>query len=155
VTFSAFDRGLKMLERRPHFRREVEQKLARAGCEGAAIDEAVDRLTKLGYLDDVPIAKSHAAMLADRKGYGAMRVRAELIRRGASPEAVVSAMASLSPEGDLDRARGVVAKWWRKGGADRAALARHLDRRGFDRRVIFTILKELAPDGEGESFAEE
>lgn len=151
----AFDRAIRMLERRPHFRREVEEKLARAGHEAPEIEQAVDRLATLGYLDDVPIAKSHAAMLAGRKGYGATKVRAELVRRGASPEAVVSAMASLSPEGDLDRAREVAARWSRKAGTDRAVLARHLDRRGFDRRVIFTILKELAPDGEGEAFAEE
>lgn len=151
----AFDRALKLLELRPHFRREVELKLERAGFEREAVDAALEKLVRLGYLDDAPIARIHAQTLASRKGYGVARVRLELLRRGASPEAVTGALESLTPEGDLDRAREVTARWSRKSAPNRAALARHLDRRGFDRRVIFTILKELAPDGGGESFAEE
>ncbi|MGE0641329.1 MAG: regulatory protein RecX [Thermoanaerobaculia bacterium] len=152
---SAFDRAARLLERRPHFRREIEQKLARAGHEIDEIDEAVQRLTRLGYLDDLPAARSFAAQLAERKGYGVKRIRSELARRGADEEAIAGALAALPADGDFDRAREAAGRWQRRGGDAPAALARHLDRRGFDRRVIFAVLKELAPAAGGESFADE
>jgi regulatory protein len=157
----AFERALRMLERRPHFRREIEQKLGRAGSPPEEIAEALARLAKLGYLDDAAFARGHAAVLAERKGYGRNRIRQELLRRGAPAEVVAEAVAALSgsgegePDADLERAREAVRRWAKRGSADRAALARHLDRKGFDRRVIFTVLKELAPDGASESFADD
>ena len=144
-----------MLERRPHFRAELARKLARAGCEAGEIEEALARLTRLGYLDDLPAARSFAAQLAERKGYGVKRIRAELARRGADEEAIAGALAALPADGDLGRAREAAGRWRRRGGGAPAALARHLDRRGFDRRVIFAVLKELAPAAGGESFADE
>jgi regulatory protein len=153
----AIDRALKLLEQRPHFAREVERKLARAGYERAEIEAALARLGELGYLDDAAHARSHAATLAERRGYGAMRIRAELARRGAAPEAAAAAIAGVSPEAELDRAREAARKFLRRSGAgDRVpALGRHLARKGFDRRAIFTVLKELAPEAAGESFAED
>jgi regulatory protein len=154
----AFDRALKLLELRPHFAREVERKLARAGYGRDEIAAAIARLGELGYLDDATHAKNHAATLAERKGYGATRIRAELARRGATGEAIGSALASVDPDAELARAREAAEKWLRKNRSEAAALARHLSRKGFDRRAIFTVLKELgsAPeDTEGESFAEE
>jgi len=154
----AFDRALRLLELRPHFAREVERKLERAGYEATEIETAVRRLAELGYLDDAAHAKSHAATLGDRKGYGTTRIRAELVRRGASSDSIAAALAGGGGEADLVRAREAAAKWLRRGSKDRAALARHLGRRGFDRRAIFTVLKELdsAPENtEGESFADD
>jgi regulatory protein len=155
---SAFDRALRLLERRPHFRREVEQKLTRNGYERDEIAAAVARLAELGYLDDAVIARGHATVLAERRQLGALRIRQELARRGAAPEAVATALDSLDPDSELERAREAARKWTRRRTGDAAALARHLDRKGFTRRVIFTVSKELAPypaHAEGEPFADE
>lgn len=162
MPLSAFDRALKYLELRPHFRREVEVKLRRAGFEAVEVAEVVSRLAKLGYLDDMTLARSFAATLAARKRQGASRIRQELLRRGAPPEAVAAALAGADPNDEIERAREAARKWRRaasRNGAGAAdALARHLARKGFDRRVIFSVLKELAPSGgdaESEAFAED
>jgi hypothetical protein len=75
---------------------------------------------------------------------------------------VAAALAGADPGDELERARAAGRKWTRsgsrRGSGTAAALARHLARKGFDRRVIFSVLKELAPtdgDPEGEAFAEE
>jgi SOS response regulatory protein OraA/RecX len=61
-------------------------------------------------------------------------------------EAVEGAVARISPEEDLERARAAAARWRRSGGSDPDALARHLDRKGFARHAIFRVLREFAPD---------
>ena len=154
----AFDRALKLLELRPHFAREVERKLARAGYERGEVEAAILRLGELGYLDDATHARNHATTLAERKGFGAARIRAELARRGAAGEAIGSALATVDPDAEIARAREAAEKWLRRNRREEPALARHLARKGFDRRAIFTVLKELGAhpaDTEGESFAEE
>jgi regulatory protein len=147
---AAFERALRLLERRPHFRREVEQKLGRAGCDRAEIVAAVERLAALGYLDDAGNARRHAASLAERKGYGTSRIRAELARRGAPPDAIEEAVGGATKgegrENELARARAQADRWRRtgRGGAD--ALARHLARRGFAAADVFAIVREQFPD---------
>lgn len=158
TTLSAFERALRMLERRPHFEREVELKLSRAGYEADEIAAAGARLRALGYLDDATLAKSFAATLAARKRHGVARIRQELLRRGAPAPAVAAALAGADPEAELARAREAAERWRRRSAAAPDALARHLARKGFDRRVIFTVLKELASaeaEASGESFADD
>lgn len=144
---SAFDRAVRLLERRPHFRREVELKLARAGFAPEEIDAAVARLTELGHIDDAAHAKSYAASLALRKRYGAARIRQELARRGAAPAAIAAALEGGDRESELERARDAATAWSRKGGGKATVLARHLERRGFASDVVLRVLRERFPDG--------
>lgn len=70
-----------------------------------------------------------------------MRIAAELRRRGAADEAVTAALAEL-PDDDTPQAREAAERWQARGGHDPAALARHLARKGFSQRAIFTVLRE-------------
>ena len=74
----------------------------------------------------------------EQKAEGRLRLKAELIRRGVSGEAVAAALAEV-PEDDLEAAREAAAKWARSHRPDPAALARHLARKGFSRRAIFAV----------------
>jgi SOS response regulatory protein OraA/RecX len=133
-----------LLALRPHFRRELEVKLARAGYEHGEIGEALDKLARLRLVDDTALARAFVETVARRKGWGRMRVLQELARRGASEEATQAALAGRSPDADLEAARKA-ARRWRAKSADPAALARHLSRRGFASSAIFKVLKEMAP----------
>jgi len=73
-----------------------------------------------------------------RGAEGRPRLRAELERRGAPPDAVAAALDEL-PDDDLPAAREAARRWH---GKSAAALARHLARKGFSRRAIFAVLKE-------------
>jgi regulatory protein len=145
---SAFDRAVRLLSARPHFREELRRKLIQKGHDAGEVDEALSRLAALGYLDDAALAIAEAERLRERQGLGRRAVAARLSRKGAGRSAVAAAEAGDDAAGELERARETAAKWLRGGRAAADALARHLDRKGYPRHVIFRVLRELLPDAE-------
>ena len=135
---SCYDRASELLAARPHFRGELAVKLARRGYPQPEIEQALARLERQGYLDDLAAARGLLARRQERGALGLPRLRAELVRRGAAPEAVAAALAEL-PEDDLPAAAAAARRWH---GSSPQALARHLERKGFSRRAIFAVLKE-------------
>jgi regulatory protein len=133
-----YDQACRLLALRPHFRAELAAKLRRRGQPGPEIEQALDRLTREGWLDDAAAARGLVASRLARGAEGRPRLRAELERRGAPPEAVAAALDEL-PDDDLPAAREAARRWH---GKSAAALARHLARKGFSRRAIFAVLKE-------------
>jgi len=133
-----YDQAVRLLAPRPHFRAELSAKLAQRGYPAEEIGPALDRLAAEGYLDDVRTARDFVAHRLERQSEGHLRLKAELIRRGASEEAVAAALAEV-PEDDLEAAGEAAQKWARSHRHDPAALARHLARKGFSRRAIFAV----------------
>lgn len=146
-----YPHAVRLLASRPHFRAELEAKLAQRGYPEEEIAAALDRLAAEGYLDDVRAARDFVAHRLERKAEGRLRLKAELVRRGASGEAVEAALAEV-PEDDLEAARAAAAAWSRSHRPDPAALARHLARKGFSRRAIFAVsnLDEALDEGPDE-----
>ena len=136
----AYAKAVDLLARRAHFRAELADKLARRGFAEAAVSTALERLTELGYLDDLEAARSFARERVERQGWGPARLRAELQRRRVEDEEVARVVAETYPDGETALARAVAERFRERGrgGADR--LARHLDRRGFSKAVIVEIL---------------
>lgn len=140
---SAEDKAAALLAIRPHFRRELVQKLAARGFESEEIEAALDRLALLGYVDDERTAHEFVAARQARKSEGTLRLKLELERRGAPPAAISAALAEL-PEDDLAPAREAAEKWRRSHPhGDAAALARHLARKGFRQRSIVELCRSL------------
>ncbi len=139
---SCFDKACKLLAIRPHFRRELERKLAQRGHPPEEVAGAVARLEELGYLDDVSCARALATGPLARRGYGPRRMRAELERRGAAGEAVAAAFA----DGEEAAARRVAERWLAGRGGGREALARHLDRKGYSGGVVLQLASEIEPE---------
>ena len=157
---SAYQKAVQLLGSRPHFRRELQAKLAQRGFPPGEIEEALDRLTEQGYLDDRKTAAGFVEHRLSRNTEGRLRLRAELEKRGAPSEAIEEALAAV-PEDDLDPAREAAARWERSHPrGETAALARHLARKGFSRRAIFAVLNQRPGVGEidlenlGEDFEE-
>jgi regulatory protein len=144
---SCYDKAVQLLALRPHFRRELEGKLARRGYPPEEVEAALERLGQQGYLNETETARSFVAGRQSRGGEGRSRLKAELVKRGAAGEAIESALEDLTPEDDLAAAREVAAKWARGGKSDLQALARHLQRKGFSPRAIVAVLQEI-PAGE-------
>jgi len=148
---SAYDKAVQLLAARPHFRRELEGKLARRGYPPEEIEAALERLASQGYLNDGETARAFVEGRLARGAEGRSRLKAELAKRGAAGEAIDAALAELAPEDDLPAAREVAAKWARGGRSDPQALARHLQRKGFSPRAIVAILNEKErPEEAGE-----
>ncbi len=140
-----YQKAAQLLASRPHFRAELAVKLAQRGFPSADAAAALNRLEAQGYLDDIQTAADFVAHRRERGGEGRLRLRAELVRRGARPEAIDAALAGLTEEDDLEAARAAYAVAARSK-KDPAAIARHLARKGFSRRAILAVLHE-GPEG--------
>lgn len=146
---SAYDRGLDLLARRMHFAAELRTKLARRGYPEAEVDVAIERLTADGFLDEHEAAHMLVRSL-QRRGYGRRRLELDLRRRGADAAAAGAALEGVGDGDELERAGSVAARWRRAHpGRDAAALARHLERRGFLPRTIGAVVFDSADDVAG------
>ena len=143
---SCFEKACDLLSRRSHFRAELERKLGERGHDEAVIDAALEKLGELGYLDDAACARALAAGPLSRRGYGPLRMRAELERRGAPAEEAAAAVAATFVDGEEEAARRVAERWLSRRPTSRAALARHLDRKGFSTGTVLRLARELVTE---------
>jgi len=138
---TAYQKAVQLLASRPHFRRELQAKLAQRGFAAEEIEQTLDLLGERGYLNDRQTALSFVEQRLARGGEGRLRLKAELEKRGAPSEAIAEALAALVPEDDLEPAREAAERWQRLHPRGEAAdLARHLARKGFSQRAIFALL---------------
>ena len=123
-------------------KKEVQRRLTKKGADEAQAAEMADWLESLGAVDDAgyagAVARHYGAM-----GYGAGRVRQELMRRGVPRELWDEALAQLPPAGEAIR-RFLDAKL--RGRAmtpeESRRLAAALQRRGFSWNDIRPALNE-------------
>ena len=93
------EKAVTLLSYRAHSRKELSDKLKhKTGCNDAELEEVLDRLEELGFLNDRTYASSVVRSCA-RKGYGAQRALSELARRGIPKELREEALADM-PETD-------------------------------------------------------
>jgi regulatory protein len=110
------------LRRRDHTRREIDDRLGKAGVDAAARAEAIETLERVGYLDDARFARTRAELLATR-GFGDAGIRFDLEAHGVDAEVAAEAVAALVPEAEraavlvdrLGRSRKTAARLARKG----------------------------------------
>jgi regulatory protein len=122
----------KALAHRDRSRREVDERLERAGVGAEERADALDRLERVGYIDDKRFAGARAGTLANR-GCGDDWIRHDLARHGVPDEEAAEAIAALEPE--AERAAALVERLGRtsKTGA-------HLARKGFGADALETAL---------------
>lgn len=139
------NKALDLLSRRPHFRRELTSKLARKGYEEEEIEPALDRLEEELLLDDAKTARDFVDSRLAREPIGRYKLLADLARHGASRDVAQDAVDAAYPVDDRELAAAAAERWSRRSGrATPEALGRHLERRGFSRRAIVTILQDSA-----------
>ncbi len=145
---------MDLLARRPHFRRELELKLTRRGYGDAEVESTLDRLAEQGLLDDAKTAGGFVAHRLEREPLGRWRLLAELTRRGADEDVAREAVDAHLDEDDRDLTRAAAERYLRRGGSTPEKLARHLERRGFSRRAIVTVLRQTAADQSDDKIGE-
>lgn len=77
-----FGYAVKVLDRRGHTEKELRTKLERRAAAPASVDEAIERLKGIGFLNDQRTAESHAYARREFQRFGKRRVLTELQRRG-------------------------------------------------------------------------
>jgi regulatory protein len=86
-----------LLARREHSRLELERKLRQRGMDGADLAPVLDELAAANLQSDARFAEHYARGRAER-GYGPLRIRAELQARGIGSAGVATALASLEAD---------------------------------------------------------
>ena len=128
--------ALRLLARREYGRRELGDKLLRAGCDAGAVALALDALAAAGYQDDARYAEMLTRTRV-RQGHGPLRLRQDLQRAGIEVGA--------DPEIDwLQQAQAVCGKRFGNtppaDARDYARRARFLAGRGFTGETIRQVL---------------
>lgn len=162
---SAFAAASRLLARRAYLSSELAARLAAKEYADDEIAAALAKLRAMGALDDLAVARREVERLQGRERRGRRAVVARLSRLGADDALIDAALrgdaqdgadAASAPEdasdadAELERARDLARRWLASHRTDAAALARHLDRKGYDRRVIFRVLNELNLDAPAE-----
>jgi regulatory protein len=128
----------RALRRHDRSRRDVDVRLRQAGIGDADRAETLERLERIGYLDEDRFARARAAALAER-GYGDAAIRADLEQQGTAPDRIEAALAELAPE--HERAAALVERL----GAS-ARTGGRLLRKGFAPELVEDLVRARLPD---------
>lgn len=131
-------RALRSLVRRDHSRAELARKLAPYAESPAALQALLDELSTRKQLSDERYAETRASWLSRK--YGAAKIRQDLKAHGVADALV----ARVSSEGELERARAILARKYRARATTReekARRARFLQGRGFSFDVVQRLLR--------------
>lgn len=82
VKQECFDQAMKFLERRLHSRAELFKKLMRREYGEKIVNEVLDDLTRLEYVNDARFAHTKAQAAAQHKHHGQRRAFLELLKSG-------------------------------------------------------------------------
>lgn len=146
----AKQRALDYLAHKPRTETEVRRKLRDADTPPDVIDDVVERMYELSYLDDEHYAHEYARSRFANKGYGPVRIRRELVERGIDRHLADRAVDQLfETEDPLQAARGHADKRWSRIARDsddprrrKQKLYNYLRRRGFSSDTIYRVLDE-------------
>lgn len=141
---SPYEAAIRLLARREHSRLELARKLERKGHDPDDVTEALDTAEAEGLLSDERFAESYARARRE-KGYGPVRIRAELRERGVAGERAAQGLEALE-EDWWSLAEAVRQKRFGRDkpreAAERARQSRFLQYRGFDAELVRRLLDE-------------
>jgi regulatory protein len=130
-------RALRLLARREHSRLELGRKLSPHAESPEAIEILLIDLEKRKQLSDERYASERAHSLSRK--FGAARIRCDLKAKGVDAQFIDR----ISSEGELERARAILARKYREPAAtreERVKRMRFLQGRGFSSDVIRSLL---------------
>lgn len=144
--------SMHALTRRGVSSREMEKTLRSRDLPDEVVLAEVERLERVGLLDDAALAETLVRTKQDRKGLGKSAIAAELRQRGLAQEAVDEAVAEIDDDEEQARAD----EWARKRagqlrGLDHATAERRLSgylmRRGYRSEVVRRAIATALPRG--------
>lgn len=151
--YRAREQALRLLGLRERSRRELEIRLLQAGYCASVIDDTLEWLAGLGYLDDRRFAQIYATEKL-RGGWGPRRVSSELAAKGIERAIIEETLARIRDEsgvglgeGEVSLERTIRRRFAGQFAADPVAaerrLAGFLARRGHDHETIEHMVRML------------
>jgi regulatory protein len=105
---SCHERALGLLAVRARSRRELERRLLQAGFESSEIDDVLERLERVGLVDDQAFARQVAQHAFSVKRAGKRAVVSSLLAAGVAPDVIEETVADAT-EGEDERADALAA----------------------------------------------
>jgi regulatory protein len=147
-----------ILARSAQSRAQVRAKLESKGFAAELIEECLQRLVALGYLDDADVARRWAQVMLEERCWGLLKAEQQLEQRGIDRGLARQALSEAQRDfPQIDGARQALAGRFGKGAAQ-APLSRvvnFLRARGFSAEVVYAAAQEWKqqhagrePDGE-------
>jgi regulatory protein len=134
---------LRLLTRRDHSRKEIQDKLAVKGYDRSQVSTVIDELAQQSWQDDTRYAESYARVRS-QKGFGPVRIAYELKQQGISQD-TVDKIVLATTEDWMNVLERVYTKKYPESVAmdnnERAKRIRFLLQRGFSSAMITTLFK--------------
>jgi regulatory protein len=92
AALKTFDRALAMIDFRPRAIKELRRQLLRKGEPEEHIGPAIEKLTRLGILNDTEYARVFTRVKSNGPGYSRRRISQELSKRGVAREVAQQAI---------------------------------------------------------------
>ncbi len=149
--------ALDYLARRPRTVAEMRRYLAGRGHAGPALDEVIERLRQIGYLDDLAYTRRFAGWASSEKPMGRIRLQAELAARGIDRLTIDRALGEcFGPQQEAAALQSALDRALRSGRrpvdpAARRRLAARLMRRGFSAGRVHAALQHPAGGADDEA----
>jgi regulatory protein len=148
-TCKALASAFRTLTYRDHSEAELRRKLQDKGFSGGEVEAVIEKLRRLGYLDDKRFAEQWAeSAIRNGRGYGP-RLRIELLRRGVPDSLITDVLAKLEDDyGEKETLAALAARKF--SGFDPASaddrekrrVINYLRRRGFSLTAILMFFRE-------------
>jgi regulatory protein len=141
----AVERALRFLSYRPRSESEVRRNLAKKPYPEPVIEAAIERIIRLGYLDDSAFANFWVENRDTFKPLSPRALRYELRQKGVAEEHIAAALVDLDTQDAAYRAaQGRVRRYQQKTRTEfRQKLGAFLQRRGFNYGTIRDVLEQL------------
>lgn len=153
-SWKARDAALSLLSYRARTSVELKRRLKRKGFDEEVSTATVERLDRLGVVDDAAFAESFVRDRVRLKPHGVRRLGQELRAKGVDEDTARAAIAGvMEREGatELDLARAAAARWKPRATEEparaRARLQAFLARRGFGGDAVRAVVAEKLPRG--------
>lgn len=142
------ERALHLLAHRPYTEHELRCRLQQGNVTPECVDEVLDWLRSLGYVDDAAFARRWVEVRRQTKGFGPVRLRHELVERGVATEFIEAALAEVSEEEYVESAFEQARQRLERLGEVPEAKARRqiygfLVRRGFTGNTVARVMRRL------------
>ncbi|NOS75944.1 MAG: regulatory protein RecX [Methyloglobulus sp.] len=134
---------LRLLTRRDHSRKEIQDKLAVKGYGRSQVSAVIDELAQESWQDDIRYAESYARVRS-QKGFGPVRIAYELRQQGIG-QGAVDKIVQATTEDWMNVLERVYTKKYPESvaidGSERARRIRFLLQRGFSSAMINILFK--------------
>lgn len=140
--------ALKYLSRAPRSVKEAELKLKEKNIGEDTIEETINYLLDLGYLNDETFAKQWADSKIRLRLWGRNRIILGLRQKGIA-EDIIKQVAGNTEEGELHTSKTALEKWVKRQGRKKQneklkqKAFQHLHSKGFGTGTIISAIKEI------------